>query len=169
MKSENRESFDRWQTLLPDEMAQVAFGRQLGEASAGQGVIFLQGTLGMGKTTLTRGVLQAFGHQGAVKSPTYTLVEPYDTAEAQVYHFDLYRLADPEELEYMGIRDYFDEAALCIIEWPDRGEGVLPTPDIELTLTKEGVGRAAELVAYSAKGAAILDSLRTMPKAAPCN
>lgn len=156
------QSPDVVQVLLPDEDAQVQFGEQLGRACGGQGVIFLQGTLGMGKTTLTRGVLAAYGHKGAVKSPTYTLVEPYETEAAQVYHFDLYRLADAEELEYMGIRDYFDEQALCVIEWPDRGQGVLPTPDIELTLVKEGAGRAAELVAYTAKGAEILAQLRTM-------
>jgi len=75
---------------------------------------------------------------------------------------DLYRLADPEELEYMGIRDYFDEAALCIIEWPNRGEGVLPTPDVQITLTKEGDGRAAYAEAFTPKGAAILAKLRTM-------
>lgn len=153
---------DTLNTLLSDEVAQVAFGEKLGQAAEGRGVIFLQGTLGMGKTTLTRGILTGYGHKGAVKSPTYTLVEPYELAEYQVYHFDLYRLADPEELEYMGIRDYFDEEALCIIEWPDKGAGLLPTPDIELTLTKEGDGRAAQLVAFSAKGAAILSRLRTM-------
>ncbi len=153
---------DPVQIQLADEVAQVAFGEQLGKACNGEGVLFLQGTLGMGKTTMTRGILAAYGHQGAVKSPTYTLVEPYETETARVYHFDLYRLADAEELEYMGIRDYFDEKALCVIEWPDKGAGVLPTPDIELTLTKEGDGRAASLVAFTAKGAEILAQLRTM-------
>ncbi|WP_417598155.1 tRNA (adenosine(37)-N6)-threonylcarbamoyltransferase complex ATPase subunit type 1 TsaE [Oceanospirillum sp.] len=155
-------SSDMVNILLPNEQAQVMFGEKLGRACAGSGVLFLQGTLGMGKTTMTRGILAAYGHQGAVKSPTYTLVEPYETEMAQVYHFDLYRLADPEELEYMGIRDYFDEQALCVIEWPDKGEGILPVPDIELTLTKEGDGRAAALKAYTAKGAEILAQLRTM-------
>lgn len=153
---------DNMQVLLADETAQVAFGQQLGAACNGSGVVFLQGTLGMGKTTLTRGVLAAYGHQGAVKSPTYTLVEPYEMPTAQVYHFDLYRLADPEELEYMGIRDYFDEKALCIIEWPDRGAGVLPIPDVEITLNQDGHGRAAQVVALTPKGAAILSQLRTM-------
>lgn len=152
----------RVQVLLADDVAQVAFGEKLGKACRGEGVIFLQGTLGMGKTTMTRGVLAAYGHQGAVKSPTYTLVEPYETESARVYHFDLYRLADAEELEYMGIRDYFDEKALCVIEWPDKGAGVLPTPDIELTLVKDGNGRAASLEVFTAKGAEILAQLRTM-------
>ncbi|MBB1485008.1 tRNA (adenosine(37)-N6)-threonylcarbamoyltransferase complex ATPase subunit type 1 TsaE [Oceanospirillum sediminis] len=148
--------------VLENEEAQVQFGRLLGQACAGDGVIFLQGTLGMGKTTLTRGILQAYGHQGAVKSPTYTLVEPYQQDDALIYHFDLYRLADPEELEYMGIRDYFSEQALCVIEWPDKGQGVLPVPDIELTLDKEGEGRRATLVSKNVKGAEILGRLRTM-------
>lgn len=147
---------------LVDESAQVAFGKTLGQACDGEALIFLQGTLGMGKTTLTRGVLQAYGHTGAVKSPTYTLVEPYQLAEAQVYHFDLYRLADPEELEFMGIRDYFSSPALSVIEWPDKGAGILPTPDVVLTLSKKEDGRQASLVANTQRGAAILNKLRTM-------
>ena len=153
---------ERFEINLPDENAQVTFGGQLGTACKGEGVIFLQGTLGMGKTTLTRGILQAYGHQGAVKSPTYTLVEPYEFADKMVYHFDLYRLADPEELEYMGIRDYFSEAALCVIEWPNKGAGILPVADLELTLDKQGAGRRASVEALTAKGAAILHQLRTI-------
>lgn len=147
---------------LADEVAQVAFGQRLGQACKGEALIFLQGTLGMGKTTLTRGILQAYGYTGAVKSPTYTLVEPYQLAEAQVFHFDLYRLADPEELEYIGIRDYFASPALSVIEWPDKGAGILPQPDIELTLVKKDAGRQASLVAKTQLGAAILIQLRTM-------
>jgi tRNA threonylcarbamoyladenosine biosynthesis protein TsaE len=117
-----------------DEAATVAAGKALGAQLRAGMTVFLEGTLGAGKTTITRGILQAFGHSGAVKSPTYTLVEPYDQLSPILYHFDLYRLGDPEELEYMGIRDYFSEQAICLVEWAERGEGVLPEPDVILSL-----------------------------------
>jgi len=121
-------------TLISPE-ATAEFGRKLGRALDQRGVVFLNGTLGAGKTTLCRGLLRGLGYQGAVKSPTFTLVEPYELAEASVYHFDLYRLAHPDELEYLGVEDYFTAESLCLIEWPERGVGCLMAPDLELTMT----------------------------------
>ncbi|MGM8932147.1 tRNA (adenosine(37)-N6)-threonylcarbamoyltransferase complex ATPase subunit type 1 TsaE [Salinicola halophyticus] len=145
--------------ILNDEAAQVALGESLGRALAGRGQVHLIGDLGAGKTTLARGILRACGHAGAVKSPTYTLVEPYETATGCVYHFDLYRLGDPEELEFIGARDMLGGDALCLIEWPSRGAGWLPVPDLELHLEVVAGGRRALARARSRRGHAVLASL----------
>lgn len=135
---------------IDNEADMVAFGERLGCAFRAQPrsqCVFLNGDLGAGKTTLSRGILRAFGHTGAVKSPTYTLVEIYEFSERRVYHFDLYRLGDPEELEYMGIRDYFSDGSICLIEWPERGEGVLPKPDVLIDVKVQGLGRLIVITA----------------------
>ena len=120
---------------LGSEAATINLGRLVALALDAAGVIFLSGGLGAGKTTLCRGLLRGLGYDGAVKSPTFTLVEPYELERGSVYHFDLYRLAHPDELDYLGAEDYFAAEALCLIEWPERGAGFLPTADLELTLT----------------------------------
>ncbi|GAA5010241.1 tRNA (adenosine(37)-N6)-threonylcarbamoyltransferase complex ATPase subunit type 1 TsaE [Acinetobacter puyangensis] len=110
------------------------------------GLVFLIGDLGAGKTTLTRYWLQALGHQGAVKSPTYTLVEPYNIDNQTIYHFDLYRLQDPYELELIGIRDYLEQDnSLLIVEWPSKGEGILPAADLTLKIICEDDIRKVEV------------------------
>lgn len=144
---------------LQSEAATLALAARLAGLLHGGMVVFLQGDLGAGKTTFCRGLIQALGHPGAVKSPTYTLVEPYQLAELQVYHFDLYRLHDPEELEFMGIRDYFNQNSLCLIEWPERGAGYLPQADLQLQLTQQGELRTLQLVAGSQAGSKIITIL----------
>lgn len=111
-----------------DEM--VVFGAKLAGHIAKPALIYLEGQIGAGKTTLMRGFLQALGHQGHVKSPTYTIVEPYDLTLGRVYHFDLYRLGSFEEFDAMGIDDYFSEPAICVMEWPSIAQDYLPEPDI---------------------------------------
>ncbi len=138
--------------FLEGEAATVAVGEQLGAIAEPGSVWFLEGDLGAGKTTFCRGFLRAFGYSGAVKSPTYTLVEPYELERGLIYHFDLYRLGDPEELEYMGIRDYFSATSICLIEWPQRGRGILPAPDIRVRIEASGAGRTLQLASGTALG-----------------
>ncbi|MCW9015292.1 MAG: tRNA (adenosine(37)-N6)-threonylcarbamoyltransferase complex ATPase subunit type 1 TsaE [Gammaproteobacteria bacterium] len=145
--------------FLPDEASQEKLAAEFAHHVSRGTVIFLQGDLGTGKTTFVRGFLRALGHQGVVKSPTYTLVEPYDIDHKRIYHFDLYRLAEPDELEYAGGRDYFDGESICLVEWPEKAEGFLPVADISCLLCYEDKGRRMEYVANTDKGKNILDSI----------
>ena len=121
--------------LLNSDKATEQFGGRLVDVLEGSGIVFLKGDLGAGKTTLCRGVLRALGYTGAVKSPTFTLVEPYELPVHLVYHFDLYRLSDPDELNYLGVDEYFTSQALCLIEWPENIENLLPLDAVEIHLT----------------------------------
>jgi tRNA threonylcarbamoyladenosine biosynthesis protein TsaE len=156
---------DALELSAADEAAMEALGARLGAACEPGLVVFLQGDLGLGKTTFSRGLIQFLGHRGAVKSPTYTLVEPYQLGDWQVFHFDLYRLADPEELEYMGIRDYFGDFSVCLVEWPERGLGALPCADLVITIEVEGSGRRLSYVAGTGRGTRVLARMLAEPGA----
>jgi tRNA threonylcarbamoyladenosine biosynthesis protein TsaE len=144
---------------VADEGAMVALGEALAGALRPGLAVYLRGDLGAGKTTLTRGIARGLGHRGAVKSPTYTLVEPYQHLQPPLYHFDLYRLGDPEELEFMGLRDYFQGDAIVIVEWPCRGGEFLPVPDLEITIEGTGADRSVTFRARSAVGDECLATL----------
>ena len=139
---------------LADEQAMSYFGARIARITQGHGLIFLEGNLGMGKTTLSRGIIRGLGHVGAVKSPTFTLVEPYEIGDVRAFHFDLYRLVDPEELEFMGIRDYFEGDPLCLFEWPEKGAGVLPKPDLTITISPQDSGRSLTILSQGSRGEA---------------
>lgn len=137
---------------LTGQAAQIAFGRRIAKHLRPPCVIYLQGDLGTGKTTLVRGILRGFGHTGAVRSPTYTLLEPYEFKAMRLYHLDLYRFGDPEELEYLGLRDLLDDQGLFLVEWPERGRGVLPAPDLIIRIEHAGEARSLDLVADGPRG-----------------
>lgn len=144
---------------IESDEAMQALGARLAIACQSHGVIYLQGELGTGKTTLVRGLLRALGHEGAVKSPTFTLVEPYTVNGVSIYHFDLYRLSDPEELEFMGLREYFGPENLCLIEWPQLGGAMLPEADLLIELEHAGLARDLQISAQTPHGEAILTAL----------
>lgn len=144
---------------LLNEAATEALGRQLADGVPPGAIIYLHGDLGVGKTTLMRGVLRGLAFEGKVKSPTYTLVEPYACPGHALYHFDLYRLNTPSELEQIGFSDYLDGVSSCWFEWPEKGAGVLPNPDLTCTLVYHGEGREAHLKASTEKGQHWLQSL----------
>lgn len=134
----------RIEQVLADSAATEALGGVLARVLAGGGVVYLRGDLGAGKTTLVRGLLRALGVAGAVRSPTYTLLEIYElSGRPPILHMDLYRLHDPEELVAIGVRDFSPERSLWLVEWPERGEGFLPAPNVCVELSDAGHGRRA--------------------------
>ena len=137
----------------------MALGAALSRSMDAPCIVFLEGELGAGKTTLVRGFLRERGYTGAVRSPTYTLVEPYPLTDETVYHLDLYRLADAEELEWIGVRDLFEDENICLVEWPEQGAGFLPEPDFHIYLGAEGEGRGLRVVAVSPRGRQVLRNL----------
>jgi len=137
----------------------MALGARLARALRGGLAIWLQGNLGAGKTTLVRGLLRGLGYEGKVKSPTYTLVEPYVISGLYLYHFDLYRFVDAEEWEAAGFRDYFNAQSVCLIEWPEKAGDLLPPADIEIALEPSGAGRTAILTAGTELGKQCLNAL----------
>lgn len=155
-------NLDSLQIKIPNESEMLKFGAQLASVCEPQCLIYLHGNLGAGKTTLVRGFLQGLGYQQKVKSPTYTLIESYLINHWQIFHFDLYRVHHPIELENFGIRDYLAASAICLIEWPEQGEGILPPPDLSCDITHLNQERLITLRPNSAKGQAILSKLRKL-------
>jgi len=141
---------------LADESVSNAFAQRFAACVKAPAVIYLIGELGAGKTFFTRGVLRALGYQDTVKSPTYTLVESYQVAQMTLHHFDLYRITDPEELEFIGLDQYFSDDTLVFIEWPARGEPVLPEADIKLEFHYRDKGREVNVTTLSARGEEML-------------
>lgn len=146
--------------IIADEAGMLALGAKFAGACGDSAVLFLYGQLGAGKTTFARGFLRGLGYTGKVKSPTYTLVEPYELASTHVYHFDLYRLHNPLELDDMGIRDYFTSQSICLIEWPEVGEGVLPVADVSCYLEIQGDQRHVKIIAHTPIGTTLLERMQ---------
>ena len=146
---------------LPDEAATLALGARLAPILQPGTTIYLSGDLGAGKTTFTRGLLRELGFAGRVKSPTYALVELYTVSSLNLYHFDFYRFRDPEEWHEAGFRDLFNEHNICLVEWPEKAQDLLPQPDVKLTLaTTPDFARVALLSSHTALGRAMLTRLQ---------
>ncbi|MGE5470730.1 MAG: tRNA (adenosine(37)-N6)-threonylcarbamoyltransferase complex ATPase subunit type 1 TsaE [Bacteroidota bacterium] len=154
---------------LSDEGATQRLGECLAPLLAGGSVVFLEGDLGAGKTTLARALIRALGHRGPVKSPTYSLVEVYVISSLYLYHFDFYRFESPEEFLDAGFSEYFNENAICLVEWPERAAGCVPSPDLRLRLHHAGVGRVLEAVADTPQGTQCLSGLNSAWHAGGCS
>lgn len=144
---------------LPDEAATRALANRVAEALDGALVLYLDGDLGVGKTSFTRALLQTLGVGERVKSPTYSLVESYPLPHGRAWHLDLYRIADPGELEWLGLDALAEPGALLLVEWPQHGVGALPDADLILHLSHAGSGRQARFIAKKPRGQALLDRL----------
>lgn len=144
---------------IPNELRMLELGQKFARACSQEAIIFLYGNLGAGKTTLARGFLQGLGHKGTVKSPTYTIVENYHFEKLDVFHFDFYRVKDIEELEYIGLADYFRDNAISLIEWPENGGCLLPPVDLSCYIESQVLGRNVKLVAHTEIGRRILRQL----------
>jgi tRNA threonylcarbamoyladenosine biosynthesis protein TsaE len=145
---------------LPDEAATQRLGEMLAPVLKPGMVIYLEGDLGAGKTTLVRALLKSLGHAGPVKSPTYSLVEVYGVSSLYLYHFDFYRFESPEEFLDAGLGEYFHDTSICLVEWPEKASGFLPPPDLCCRLQHAGAGRRIELAARSPLGESCLRTLR---------
>lgn len=152
---------------LPDPEATAALGARLADTLPARAVLLLEGELGAGKTTLARALLQRLGVRGAIRSPTYTLIERYATPTGSAAHLDLYRIADPEELLYLGLDDLEAGVRLWLVEWPERGRGALPAADLRILLSVRNAGRHAELRPVSPAGEAWVRALSHNPTLAP--
>jgi tRNA threonylcarbamoyladenosine biosynthesis protein TsaE len=146
--------------FLQDEAATLAFAEHFAKGISTGLIIFFEGNLGAGKTTFARGLLHGLGYRGKVKSPTYTLVEPYQIQDINLYHFDLYRFKDEEEWEAAGFREYFNDASVCLIEWPEKAASLLPVPDVTIQLQVLETGRMLTLTALTVVGEACLSALQ---------
>jgi tRNA threonylcarbamoyladenosine biosynthesis protein TsaE len=151
---------DNFTLELADEAATLNFGAVIAQAMQANLTIYLHGNLGAGKTTLVRGLLHGLGYAGKVKSPTYTLVEPYELPDFTLYHFDLYRFNDEEEWDAAGFRDYFNAQSVCLIEWPENAENVLPIPDMNVNFTIKNAGRSVKVSAHSPLGQQCLKAMK---------
>jgi tRNA threonylcarbamoyladenosine biosynthesis protein TsaE len=145
---------------LPEEPDTLAFGAELARHLQPGMVVYLSGELGAGKTTLARGILRGLGYAGRVKSPSYTLVEPYKLSRLYLYHFDFYRFASPQELGEAGFKEHFNPDSVCLVEWPENAAGLLPAADIRSTMKVAGSGRELEIDADTETGRRCVEQLK---------